>query len=153
MIFLLTQLIVFWYGKIVCRHCNGRIFQWKEISLQSGLVVSESLDPEKFEVYPIHILKEGWFYQDGHGKRFAVDKSNFSFSDGSQTIQPDVVFNTIHGTPGKTVYLAAYWELLEIPYTSTGFYPAALSFNKRDCLSVLKTLESNVPILLRKPRG
>ncbi|HPF12555.1 MAG TPA: D-alanine--D-alanine ligase [Flavobacteriaceae bacterium] len=125
-------------AKLLVAVAMGGYSSEKEISLQSGLVVSESLDPEKFEVYPIHILKEGWFYQDGHGKRFAVDKSNFSFSDGSQTIQPDVVFNTIHGTPGEDGYLAAYWELLEIPYTSTGFYPAALSFNKRDCLSVLK---------------
>src|SRR5690606_25758261 len=39
---------------------------------------------------------------------------------------------------GEDGYLQAYWELLKIPHTSTAYYQAALSFNKRDCLSVLK---------------
>ncbi|MEZ4874415.1 MAG: D-alanine--D-alanine ligase [Flavobacteriaceae bacterium] len=108
------------------------------ISINSGNVVCESLDTEKYTVFPVHILKEGWFHETKNGERFAVDKSNFSFNDGTKTIIPEVVFNTIHGTPGEDGYLAAYWELLGIPQTSTGFYQAALSFNKRDCLSVLK---------------
>ena len=108
------------------------------ISLQSGSVVCESIDPEKYYIYPIHILKEGWFYVVSEKERYPINKHDFSFSDGSKTIHPDVVFNTIHGTPGEDGFLAAYWELLGIPQTSTGFYQAALSFNKRDCLSVLK---------------
>ena len=108
------------------------------ISLQSGAVVCEALDAEKYHIYPIHILKDGWFYVDSNGKKHPIDKGNFSFSDGETTIVPDVVFNTIHGTPGEDGFLAAYWELLGIPQTSSGFYQAALSFNKRDCLSVLK---------------
>lgn len=110
----------------------------KEISFNSGQVVCDSLDRQKYEVYPIHILKEGWYYQHPEGTRFPVSKANFSFSDGRNSILPDVVFNTIHGTPGEDGKLAAYWELMNISQTSSGFYPAALSFNKRDCLSVLK---------------
>ena len=49
-----------------------------------------------------------------------------------------MVLNTIHGTPGEDGYLQAYWELLGIPHTSCNYYAAALSFNKRDCLAVLK---------------
>lgn len=108
------------------------------ISLNSGEVVCESLDRNLYNVYPIQILKEGWFHVGENGERYPVNKSDFSFNDGAETIHPDVVFNTIHGTPGEDGRLAAYWELLEIPQTSTGFYQAALSFNKRDCLSVLK---------------
>ena len=108
------------------------------ISLQSGSVVCESLDAEKYHIYPIHILNEGWFYVVSEKERYPINKHDFSFSNGSETIRPDVVFNTIHGTPGEDGFLAAYWELLGIPQTSTGFYQAALSFNKRDCLSVLK---------------
>lgn len=108
------------------------------ISLQSGNVVCESLDAEKYHIYPIHILKEGWFYVVSENERHSINKHDFSFSNGSEIIHPDVVFNTIHGTPGEDGFLAAYWELLGIPQTSTGFYQAALSFNKRDCLSVLK---------------
>jgi D-alanine-D-alanine ligase len=109
-----------------------------EISLLSGAVVCESLDSSKYKIYPIHILKDGWNYVAEDGTKYPVDKSNFSFSTGKETIIPDVIFNTVHGNPGEDGYLQAYWELLGIPQTSTGFYQAALSFNKRDCLSVLK---------------
>ncbi|MEL6811658.1 MAG: D-alanine--D-alanine ligase [Bacteroidota bacterium] len=108
------------------------------ISIQSGTIVSEAIDDSIYEVYPIHIQKTGWFYAAADGKQYPVNKDNFSFSDGTRDIIPEVVFNTVHGTPGEDGYLAAYLELIGIPQTSTDFYQAALSFNKRDCLTVLK---------------
>ena len=109
-----------------------------EISINSGTVVCEALDRSKYEVYPIHVLKEGWFYVTQNGTKHSVNKADFSFQDQNRTIKPDAVFNTIHGTPGEDGYLQAYWKLLGIPHTSCGYYQAALSFNKRDCLAVLK---------------
>jgi D-alanine-D-alanine ligase len=109
-----------------------------EISLGSGKIVCENLDRQKYEVYPVHIVNEGWFYVNDRGERKAIDRSDFSFEADGKVISPDAVFNTVHGTPGEDGYMAAYWELLGIKQTSTGFYQAALSFNKRDCLSVLK---------------
>jgi len=109
-----------------------------EISIQSGMVVCASLDTSAYTAYHIHILKEGWYHVSADGTRYEVDKGDFSFSDGTGIIHPKVVFNTVHGTPGEDGYLASYFELLGIPQTSSPFYPAALSFNKRDCLTVLK---------------
>lgn len=108
-----------------------------EISLNSGQVVCEALDKTRYNVFPIHIFREGWFYQAADGSKYPVNKANFSFDNGISTIVPHVVFNTIHGTPGEDGYLQAYLELLGIPQTSASYYQAALSFNKRDCLSVL----------------
>lgn len=109
-----------------------------EISLLSGKVVCESLDNSKYNIFPVHILKDSWYHKNSEGEQFLINKSNFSFLSGTETIVPDVIFNTVHGTPGEDGYLQAYWELLNIPHTSTGFYPAAVSFNKRDCLAVLQ---------------
>jgi D-alanine-D-alanine ligase len=109
-----------------------------EISIKSGNVVCDALDKNKYEVYPIHILEDGWVYQAADGSKFPINKADFSFENGSVTIKPDAIFNTIHGTPGEDGYLQAYWDLLGIPHTSADYYQAALSFNKRDCLSVLK---------------
>ena len=109
-----------------------------EISLNSGAVVFEALDRAKYNVFAVHILKEGWYYVAPKGDKHVVSKDDFSFKDGSTTVKPDVIFNTVHGTPGEDGFLQAYWNLMGIPQTSTGFYQAALSFNKRDCLSVLK---------------
>ena len=109
-----------------------------EISINSGGVVCNALDKSKYEVYPIHILEEGWYYVAENGAKYPVNKADFSFDRDGKIIKPDAVFNTIHGTPGEDGYLQAYWELLGIPHTSSDYYSAALSFNKRDCLSVLK---------------
>lgn len=109
-----------------------------EISIQSGTIVCNALDKNVYEVYPIHILKEGWYFAAENGDKSEIDKGNFSFKKDGAIITPDVVFNTVHGTPGEDGYLASYFELLGIPHTSAGFYAAALSFNKRDCLTVLK---------------
>lgn len=109
-----------------------------EISIQSGMVVCASLNTSIYATYPVHILKNGWFHVSEDGTRYAVDMGDFSFSDGAGIIHPKVVFNTVHGTPGEDGYLASYFELLGIPQTSSPFYPAALSFNKRDSLTVLK---------------
>src|SRR5690606_23932487 len=43
-----------------------------------------------------------------------------------------------HGSPGEDGFMQAYFKLLNIPHTSCDMYQAALTFNKRDCLSVLK---------------
>lgn len=110
-----------------------------EISINSGNVVCEALDKNKYEVYSIHIMEEGWYFVAKNGTKHPINKADFSFDNGTETIKPDAVFNTIHGTPGEDGYLQAYWKLLGIPHTSTDYYQAALSFNKRDCLSVLKT--------------
>jgi len=108
------------------------------ISLKSGNVVCESLNVNKYEVYPVQVSKEGWFFITEDNVKHEINKANFSFSNGKETIIPDAIFNTIHGTPGEDGCLQAYLSLLNIPQTSCEFYPAALSFNKRDCLSVLK---------------
>lgn len=110
-----------------------------EISINSGNVVCDAVDKNKYEVYPIHIMEEGWYFVAKNGTKHPINKADFSFDNGTETIKPDAVFNTIHGTPGEDGYLQAYWKLLGIPHTSTDYYQAALSFNKRDCLSVLKT--------------
>ncbi|WP_115124779.1 D-alanine--D-alanine ligase [Marinirhabdus gelatinilytica] len=109
-----------------------------EISLNSGAVVCEALDASVYNVFAIHILKDGWLYVAENGSRQPIDKANFSFMANGEKIVPDVIFNTVHGTPGEDGYLQAYWNLLGIPHTSPNFYQSALSFNKRDCLSVLK---------------
>ena len=109
-----------------------------EISLQSGGVVCDQLDKNTYDVFPVHILKKGWSYVSKEGTEHPINKADFSFQVNGKTIKPDVVFNTVHGTPGEDGHLASYFNMVGIPQTSSGFYGAALSFNKRDCLSVVK---------------
>jgi D-alanine-D-alanine ligase len=109
-----------------------------DISLQSGATVYESLNRARYSPYRVLIAREKWVLLDDGDREFPIDRHDFSASTGGGRIAFDCVFNAIHGSPGEDGLLQAYLDLVGIPYTSCGFYQAALTFNKRDLLSVLK---------------
>lgn len=109
-----------------------------QISLKSGNVVYETLGKEKYDAYRVHIFKDRWVFVDDKGLEFLIDKNDFSVIIDNNKITFDCVFNAIHGSPGEDGFMQSYFELLNIPQTSCNMYQAALTFNKRDCLSVLK---------------
>lgn len=109
-----------------------------QISLKSGNVVYNNLDQTKYKGYRIHIFKEKWVYVDDNDNEYIVDKNDFSVIVNGSKVIFDCVFNAIHGTPGEDGLMQAYFELLGIKQTSCDYYQAALTFNKRDLLSVLK---------------
>ncbi len=110
-----------------------------EISIKSGNVVYQSLDKELYNAFKVHIFKDKWVYVDENDNEYPIDKNDFSVTINNHKITFDCVFNAIHGSPGEDGYMQAYFELLNLPHTSCGMYQATLTFNKRDCLSVLKS--------------
>ena len=109
-----------------------------DISINSGNVVYKWLDRDLYNPYRIVIRPDSWVMQDEKGEEFEVNRHDFSVRTPAGHLHFDCVFNAIHGTPGEDGLLQAYLDLLQIPYTSCGAYQAALTFNKRDLLSVLK---------------
>lgn len=112
------------------------------ISKRSGQLILNNLDRAKYTPFEVHILPEGWNVLIDN-KKFSIDKGDFSFTKDGQKTNFDVIVNTVHGTPGEDGHLQSYWELLGLPYTGCGFYQSALTFNKRDTLSVLSKF--NIP--------
>ena len=108
-----------------------------EISLKSGEVVYNSLDTSKYALYKVYILKEKWVVLKNN-LEYQINKNDFSFLLDNQHIHFDCVFNAIHGDPGENGTLIAYFDMLSIKHTSAPFYQMALTFNKRDTLSVVK---------------
>ena len=108
-----------------------------EISLKSGEVVYNSLDTSKYALYKVYILKEKWVVLKNN-LEYQINKNDFSFLLDNQHIHFDCVFNAIHGDPGENGTLIAYFDMLGIKHTSAPFYQMALTFNKRDTLSVVK---------------
>lgn len=108
-----------------------------KISLKSGLVVCENLDKNKYNVFAVHIFKDRWVLVQNETE-YPINKHDFSATVNNQKITFDCVFNAIHGSPGEDGQLIAYFELLNIPHTSAPSYQMSLTFNKRDCLSVVK---------------
>ena len=108
-----------------------------EISLKSGNVVFQHLNKEKYNAYKIHILKDKWIAKV-NDIEYPINKHDFSFNLDGSHITFNCVFNAIHGHPGEDGTILAYFDLLNIKYTSAPFYQMALTFNKRDTLSVVK---------------
>ncbi|WP_067149720.1 D-alanine--D-alanine ligase [Pseudotamlana agarivorans] len=109
-----------------------------KISLTSGNVVYETLDKSKYTPFRIHIFKDRWVYVDEEGLEHPIDKNDFSTTAHGEKYTFDCVFNAIHGSPGEDGFMQAYFQMLNLPHTSCNMYQAALTYNKRDLLSVLK---------------
>ena len=112
------------------------------ISLRSGQLILNHLDKSKYKCFEIHILINEWYCLHENTK-YPIDKSDFSITINNQKIKFDLAINTVHGTPGEDGHLQAYWELVNLPYSGCSFYQSALTFNKRDTLSVLSKF--NIP--------
>jgi D-alanine-D-alanine ligase len=109
-----------------------------KISLISGSVVYKFINKEKYNAYSIHIFKDKWICITDDNQEITVNKNDFSIEIRNQKITFDCVFNAIHGSPGEDGLIQSYFELLNIPQTSCNAYQAAITFNKRDLLSILK---------------
>jgi D-alanine-D-alanine ligase len=110
------------------------------ISLRSGQLILNNLDKNKYQIFEVHVLLNEWYCLIEEIK-YPINKADFTFTKDNKVIKFDVISNTIHGTPGEDGHMQAYWELLEIPYTGCNFYQSALTFNKRDTLSVLSKFD------------
>jgi len=109
-----------------------------KISLNSGNVVYQNLDNTKYNAFRVHIFKDKWVYVDDNDTEFTIDKNDFSVVINDTKTTFDCVFNAIHGSPGEDGFMQGYFALINMPQTSCDMYQAGLTFNKRDCLSVLK---------------
>ena len=120
-----------------------------QISLKSGQVVYENLPNDKYNSYLVHIEKDKWFYKAVDGEKYNINLSDFSLCINDEIIYFDCVFNAIHGEPGENGFMQAYFDILNIPHTSCDMYQAAITFNKRDCLSILNSY--NIPMAISYP--
>lgn len=110
------------------------------ISIQSAATIERHIDPERYRVFLISVVRDGWFYTGPTGEHTAVDKNDFSLTLKGEKIRFDAVFIGIHGTPGEDGRLQGYFDMLGIPYTGCGAITSGLTFNKSYCNKVVSSL-------------
>jgi D-alanine-D-alanine ligase len=120
---------------IVCGGDSGEY----DVSVKSARQVFHHLDREKFTPFLLEVSKQGWVCRMD-GKEVPVDKDHFTLLLDGKTIRFDVVFNAIHGTPGEDGKLQGYFDMIGIPYTSSGVSTSALTFNKSFCKKVVASM-------------
>ena len=110
-----------------------------EISFLSAQTVYDHLDRSRFEVIMVRMIKGQWEAILAK-ESFPIDKNDFSFSYEGKNVKFDYVFIAIHGTPGEDGKLQAYFDLLQIPYSSPDHIGSTLTFNKWYCNTLLSQL-------------
>ena len=101
-----------------------------DVSLRSAQGISSFLDKERYEIYTIEIKGLVWEAILADGSRSHVSREDFSFQDGEKKVRPDFAYITIHGTPGENGILQGYFDLIGMPYSTSGVLIEAMTFNK-----------------------
>ena len=115
--------------KIIAVVCGGDSSEY-EVSLRSAHGIESFLDKEIFEVFIIVLTGTKWEAHLTDKKQVPVSREDFSFKVGRRTVRPDFAYLTIHGTPGENGILQGYFDLIRLPYSTSGVLIEAMTFNK-----------------------
>ena len=124
---------------VVCGGFSGE----KDVSMRSAEFVLSNMDSAKYKPYKVVVVPQGW-YCEIDGQHFVIDKNDFSFNKGDHKTTFDGVYIIIHGRPGENGELQSYFQMLNIPYTSSDATVSALAFNKAYCNYAIKALDVNI---------
>lgn len=116
---------------------TGGYTEEAEVSFKSSAFVHSQIDKEKFDVFPITITVDNWFYVSEDGIRYEVNKQDFSLDLNGESLKFDVAFIVMHGSPGEDGRLQGYFDMVGLPYTSCDALTSALTMNKGYTKAVL----------------
>jgi D-alanine-D-alanine ligase len=116
------------------------------VSVVSARSVMEALDPDRFEVVPIAITRDGaWLLPDRSPLELTVSDGALPEVDPAGTevaVRPehgladagagpvDVVFPILHGPFGEDGTVQGLFELADLPYVGSGVLASALAMDK-----------------------
>lgn len=103
------------------------------ISLKSAEGLYSFIDKDKYDLYIATIKKGEWNVRLADDEQVPIDKNDFSFLEKGQKQHFDFAYITIHGTPGEDGRLQAYFDMIDMPYSSCGMLASTITFNKFVC--------------------
>ena len=101
-----------------------------DVSLRSAQGLYSFFDKDRYEVFIVAIKGLDWNVDLGDGTTSRIDLNDFSFMNNGQKTFFDYAYITIHGTPGENGILQGYFELIGIPYSTSGVLVEAMTFDK-----------------------
>ena len=100
------------------------------MSLRSAQGLYSFFDKERYNVYIVVIKGQRWLVELHDGTTAPIDKNDFSFKQDGELVMFDYAYITIHGTPGENGILQGYFELIHLPYSTSGVLVEAMTFDK-----------------------
>ena len=101
-----------------------------DVSLRSAQGLYSFFDKERYNVYIVDIKGLDWHVELPGGITAPIDRNDFSFVEDGQVTWFDYAYITIHGTPGENGILQGYFDLIGIPYSTSGVLVEAMTFDK-----------------------
>ena len=101
-----------------------------DVSLRSAQGLYSFFDKERYKVYIVDIKGQDWHVDLPDGTTARIDRNDFSFVENGKVRLFDYAYITIHGTPGENGILQGYFDLVDIPYSTSGVLVEAMTFDK-----------------------
>ena len=101
-----------------------------DVSLRSAQGLYSFFDKERYNVYIVDIKGQDWHVELPGGTTAPIDRNDFSFMEDGKAKLFDYAYITIHGTPGENGVLQGYFDLIDLPYSTSGVLVEAMTFNK-----------------------
>ena len=101
-----------------------------DVSLRSAQGLYSFFDKERYNVYIVDIKGQDWHVELPGGITARIDRNDFSFVEDGEAKWFDYAYITIHGTPGENGILQGYFDLIGIPYSTSGVLVEAMTFDK-----------------------
>ncbi len=124
-----------------------------DVSMRSAQGLYSFFDKEKYDIYIVDIKGQDWHVDFQNGETAQIDKNDFSFigKDG-KVVMFDYAYITIHGQPGENGPIQGYFDLIHVPYSTSGVLIEAMTFDKYVLNNYLRGFGINVAdsILLRR---
>ena len=109
--------------------CGGDSSEYN-VSLRSAQGLYSFFDKERYNVYIVEIRNQDWHVNLHDGTTTPIDRNDFSFKEDGKLVMFDYAYITIHGTPGENGILQGYFELIHLPYSTSGVLVEAMTFDK-----------------------
>ena len=101
-----------------------------DVSLRSAQGIYSWFDKERYNVYIVDVEGQDWHVELPGGITAKIDRNDFSFVEDGKAKLFDYAYITIHGTPGENGILQGYFDLVDIPYSTSGVLVEAMTFDK-----------------------
>ena len=123
-----------------------------DVSMRSAQGLNSFFDKERYNVYIVDVKDQDWHVTLENDETIKIDKNDFSFVRDGKAVVFDYAYITIHGTPGENGIMQGYFDLLHVPYSTSGVLVEAMTFDKYVLNNYLKGFGVNVAdsILLRR---
>lgn len=122
------------------------------VSLRSAQGLYSFFDKQRYNIYIVDMKGRDWNVELPDGTLVPIDKKDFSFVENGRAVVFDYAYITIHGTPGENGVLQGYFELIHLPYSTSGVLVEAMTFDKYVLNNYLRGFGVNVAdsMLIRK---